>query len=463
MTDLRNLYPCGRIDRRGFLRHSAAGFLASAIGSLWADEGHLSEAHLPGSPRAKSVIYLFMCGGVSHIDTFDPKDNKYAGKIMDAIGFGDNNAPMKRPVIPCLRTFTPYGKSGIPVSDWFPNVGEVVDNIAVVRSMYCHQTNHFPAVLEHSTGKPLRQFEHPCLGSWVSYALGTANKNLPTFVNIGRPSSPVQLTGGYIGASYSATPFQPGDVPIPNLLPPGGATAQQRERQMQALSELDKQFRDDYAIESEIAARTKAFDLAARMMLEAPAIVDFSNEPDHVKALYGVGEKETDDFGRQLLLARRLVENGVRFIQICHAGGGNGKWDSHDDMKSHAPLCRAVDKPISGLIRDLRQRGLLESTLVVFTSEFGRTPWSQNTTGRDHNAMGFTSWLSGGGVKGGIIEGATDEVGYRAVEKPHYISDLQATILRQLGLNYQKMDFVVNGRTFHLVEEGQGPIQAILS
>jgi hypothetical protein len=460
---LSDIYPCGRIARRGFLLQSAAGFLGSALGSLWADDNQLSDARLPGTPRAKSVIYLFMCGGVSHIDTFDPKDNKYAGKIMDAIGFGDNNAPMKRPVIPCLRTFTRYGQSGIPVSDWFPNVGGVIDEIAVVRSMYCHQTNHFPAVLEHATGKPLRQFDHPCLGSWVTYALGTANKNLPAFVNIGRPSSPVQLTGGYIGASYSATPFQTGKVPIPNLLPPDESTPQQRERQMQALYEMDKQFREDYATESEIVARSKSFELAASMMLKAPAIVDFSNEPEHVKSTYGIGEKETDEFGRQLLLARRLAENGVRFIQICHAGGGNGKWDSHDDMKSHAPLCRAVDKPISGLIRDLKQRGMLDSTLVVFTSEFGRTPWSQNTTGRDHNALGFTTWMSGGGVKGGTVEGATDEVGYKAVENPHYVSDLQATLLRQVGLDYKKMDFVVNGRPFHLVEEGLGPITNILA
>jgi hypothetical protein len=199
------------------------------------------------------------------------------------------------------------------------------------------------------------------------------------------------------------------------------------------------------------------------MMLKAPAIVNFSNEPDHVKEMYGIGEEETDAYGRQLLLARRLVENNVRFIQICNAGGGNGKWDAHDDMKSHAPLCRAVDKPIAGLIRDLKQRGLLESTLVVFTTEFGRTPWSQNTTGRDHNAMGFTSWMAGGGIKGGVVEGATDEVGFKAVESPHYISDLQATILNQLGLNYKKMDFILNGRPFHLIEEGTGPIQKILS
>jgi hypothetical protein len=207
----------------------------------------------------------------------------------------------------------------------------------------------------------------------------------------------------------------------------------------------------------------KAYELAANMMLTAPDIVNFGTEPQHVKELYGIGANETHDFGNQLLLSRRLVENGVRFVQICHAGGGNGAWDAHDDMKSHGPLCRSVDKPISGLIRDLKQRGLLNNTLVVVTSEFGRTPWSQNTTGRDHNAMGFTTLLAGGGVKGGVVEGATDEVGYRAVEKRHYISDLQATILHQLGLNYKKMDFILNGRPFHFIEEGGGPMLGILS
>src|SRR5947209_12790462 len=238
MTDLQKIFPCGRIARRRFLFQSALGFMGSALGSLWADEGKMPGSRLPGEPRAKSVIYLFMCGGVSHIDTFDPKDNKFAGKIMDAIGFGDNNAPMKRPVIPCLRTFKRYGQSGIPVSDWFPEVGGVIEDIAVVRSMYCHQTNHFPAVLEHATGKPLRQFDHPTLGMWVSYALGTANKNLPTFVNIGRPSSPVQLTGGYLGATVAATPFQPGETPVPNLYPPKGGSSAERDRQMQALAAL---------------------------------------------------------------------------------------------------------------------------------------------------------------------------------------------------------------------------------
>jgi hypothetical protein len=442
---------------------AAHGFLGAAAGDLWAADGKLAGARLEGKPAATSVIYLFLCGGMSHIDTFDPKDNKYAGTMMDAIGFGDNNAPMKRPVIPILRTFKRHGKSGIPVSDWFPEIGSVIDEFAVVRSMYCHQTNHFPAVIEQTTGKPVRQFEHPCLGSWVTYALGSENRNLPAFVNIGRPSSPVQLTGGYLGTSYSATPFQSSGAPISDLELPAGLSRAARDRQMETLTELNRQFREDYANDMQIAARLRAYELAANMMMTAPDIVDFSKEPEHVTRQYGIGSKETDDFGRQLLLARRLVENGVRYIQICHAGGGNGSWDAHGDMKTHEPMCRAIDKPISGLIRDLKQRGLLDQTLVVLTSEFGRTPWSQNTTGRDHNGKGFSTLLAGGGVKGGVVEGATDEVGYRAVENPHYISDLQATILRQTGLDYKKMEFVLNGRTFRLVEEGTGPILNILS
>jgi arylsulfatase A-like enzyme len=199
------------------------------------------------------------------------------------------------------------------------------------------------------------------------------------------------------------------------------------------------------------------------MQLAAPQVVDFSNEPAQVLDLYGIGEKETDDFGRQLLLARRLAERGVRFIQICHAGGGNGAWDAHGDIKSQGPLCRATDKPIAGLIRDLKQRGMLDETLVVWSSEFGRSPWSQNTTGRDHNPRGYTVWLAGGGVKGGIAHGATDDVGYKAVENRHYYSDLHATILHQLGLDYKKMEVSVIGRTMRLVEESDGPIKDILS
>ena len=455
------LYPCGRYARRLFIHQIGGGFFGLALGGVFSEAQELPKAVI-GQPKAKSVIFLFMCGGVSHIDTFDPKDNKHAGKFIDAIGFGDNLAEMKRPVIPCLRAFTRYGKSGIPVSDWFPHVGGVIDDIAVVRSMWCHESNHFPAVIETATGHRGRQFDHPTFGSWVSYALGSANKNLPTFVNIGRPSSPVQLTGGYLGATVAATPFQAGETPIPNLYPPRSSSSAERKRQMQMLETMNREFREQYAINSDIQARANAYELAARMQLSAPEAVDFSSEPDPVKALYGIGEKETEEFGKQLLLARRLAEKGVRFIQICHSGGGNGGWDAHGDMKTHGPLCRATDKPIAGLIKDLKQRGMLDETLVVWTSEFGRTPWSQNTTGRDHNPKGYTSWMAGGGIKGGIVHGGTDDVGYKAVDSPHYYSDLHATILHQLGLNHKKMEVVAQGRTMRLVEEG-GPITEIIA
>jgi hypothetical protein len=444
---------------------AGGGFVGTALGGLWAADGKIQHAalgpHFP--PKAKSVIFLFMCGGVSHIDTFDPKGNRLAGTMIDATGFGDNLAEMRRPVIPCLRTFTRYGQSGIPVSDWFPHIGGVIDEIAVVRSIWCQESNHFPAVIETQTGHRGRQFDHPCFGSWITHALGTANRNLPTFVSIGRPSSPVQLTGGYIGASVAATPFQPGPTPIPNLRPPAGSSAAERERQMQALHDLNHEFRERYAINSDIVARTEAYELAARMQLAAPEVVDFASEPRYVQNLYGIGEQATDDFGRQLLLARRLAERGVRFIQVCHAGGGNGSWDAHGDIRTQGPLCRATDKPMAGLIRDLKQRGMLDETLVVWSSEFGRTPWSQNTTGRDHNPRGYTVWLAGGGIKGGVAHGATDEFGYRAVENRHYYSDLHATILQLLGLDHTKMEYQVFGRTIRLVEESTGPIQEILA
>jgi Protein of unknown function (DUF1501) len=450
--------------RRRFLFEAGLGFFGSAIGYLLAQEQG-DGAKLPGVPqaRAKSVIMLLMCGGVSHIDTFDPKDNKFAGKMIDAVGFGDNLAKMLRPVIHCSRTFKRYGESGTPVSDWFPHVGGVVDDLAIVRSMYCQETNHSPAVIEMATGHRDRLVDHPALGAWVSYSLGSANQNLPVFVNMGRASSPVQLNGGYLGATHAATPFRTGDTPIDNLYPPASVSHAERDQQMKALENLNREFRQRHAIEEDIAARLKSYELAARMQLEAPGVVDLSKEPKSVLDLYGMGAEPTDSFGRQLLLARRLAEKGVRFIQVCHGGGGNGAWDAHSDIASHEPLCRQTDKPIAGLITDLKARGMLDSTLVVWASEFGRTPWSQNTKGRDHNPRGFTVWLAGGGVRGGIIHGSTDEVGYKAVDKPHYISDLQSTILHQMGIDHKKMMISVNSRPVRLVEEGFGPMTDILS
>ena len=461
MTSLGN----NRLPRRAFMSGALSGLASTALGSLWAEDQMMLQPNslAPLRPKIRSVIYLFMCGGVSHIDTFDPKDRRWEGTFIDAIGFGDNLAAMKRPVIPCHREFTRHGQSGTPVSDWFPQVGKMVDDIAVVRSMYCRESNHFPAVIETATGHRGRQLENPTLGSWVNYALGTANRNLPAFVNLGRPTSPVQLTGGYLGAKYSATPFQSGATPIPNLYSAVPIIDSEQARRLDTLLDLNRDFRAQYELESAIAARRHAYELAARMQLSAPDVVDFSGESKHVKALYGIDQKETDSFGRQLLLARRLAERDVRFIQVCHGGGGNGRWDSHSDMKSHAPLCRETDRPIAGLLRDLKNRGMLDSTLVVWTSEFGRTPWSQNTTGRDHNPKGFTSWLAGGGVRGGTVYGATDDVGYKAVSQRTYIADLQATILHQFGLDAEKMEVEINGRPVRLVDRFADPIYGILS
>jgi membrane-anchored protein YejM (alkaline phosphatase superfamily) len=246
------------------------------------------------------------------------------------------------------------------------------------------------------------------------------------------------------------------------LHPPEGLSARERDRQMELLESMNGEFRARHALQSAIQARTRAYELAARMQMSAPEAVDFASEPAHIRSLYGLDDRHTEEFGKQLLLARRLSERGVRFIQVCHAGGGNGGWDSHGDMKTHEPLCRATDRPIAGLLRDLKQRGMLDDTLVVWTSEFGRTPWSQNTTGRDHNPKGYTSWLAGGGVQGGLVHGATDDVGYRAVENPHYYSDLNATILHLLGLDHTRMELPALGPVSRLVERG-GPIREILA
>ena len=292
-----------------------------------------------------------------------------------------------------------------------------------------------------------------------------ANKNLPTFVNIGRPSSPVQLTGGYLGATVAATPFQPGDTPIPNLNPPKGSSAAERERQMQALQDLNQEFREHYAHQLRHRGprrRPTSWPRGCSWPRRRSSISPASRST--CLDLYGIGEKETDDFGRQLLLARRLAEEGVRFIQICHAGGGNGGWDAHGDMKTHAPLCRAdrqADRrpdPRPEAARHARFARWWSGPASSAAARGRRTPPAATTT-----REGYTVWLAGGGVKGGIVHGATDDVGYKAVEHPHYYSDLHATILHQLGLDYKKMEIHVFGRTMRLVEEGDGPIKEILA
>ncbi len=451
-------------SRRSFLQRFGFGIGSSAFAYL-CNQGssRASDSLMPHMPpRANSVIFLFMCGGVSHMDTFDPKGNQLAGVMMDTTN-SNNGRPQKRPVIFCPRTFTRYGESGTPVCEWFPHIGSVIDDIAVVRSMRTHHIGHFPAAIQMATGHERQTFDYPSLGSWVSHSLGSVNENLPTYVNMGRPSSPLQLSGGFFGAKESATPFQASGAPLRNLQLPPSISDSQRRRQMESLAKLNEPFHQQFAFESEIAARVKSYELAARLQMSAPEAVNFNDEPQHVLNMYGIDEEVTSPFGRQTLLARRLVERGVRFVQICHGGKGNGDWDSHDSVEDHAPLARQTDKPIAGLLKDLKQRGLLDTTLVVWASEFGRTPWSQNTIGRDHNPYGFSVWLAGGGIKGGIVHGATDEIGLKAVDSPHYVGDLQATILRQLGLDYEEMEVEINGAPHKVIEECDGPIEAILA
>jgi hypothetical protein len=449
--------------RRSFLRRFGFGIGSSAFAYLCnqssSQTSHLLTPHIP--PQANSVIFLFMCGGVSHMDTFDPKGNQWAGKMMEVIG-SNNGRPQTRPVIYCPRTFTRYGESGTPVCEWFPHIGSVMDDIAVVRSMRTHHIGHFPAAIQMATGHKRQVFDYPSLGSWISYSLGSVNDNLPTFVNMGRPSSPLQLSGGFFGAKEAATPFQASGAPLRNLQLPPSVSDARRKQQMQSLVHLNEQFHQQYAFDSKIAARVKSYELAARLQVSAPEAVDFNDEPQHVLSMYGIDEEVTSPFGRQTLLARRLVERGVRFVQICHGGKGNGDWDAHDSVEDHAPLAQQTDKPIAGLLKDLKQCGLLDTTLVVWASEFGRTPWSQNTIGRDHNPHGFTIWLAGGGVKGGVVHGATDEIGLNAVDSPHNVGDLQATILMQMGLDYEQMEVEINGAPHKVIEECEGPIEAIL-
>ncbi|MEO2045322.1 MAG: DUF1501 domain-containing protein [Pirellulales bacterium] len=449
--------------RRSFFRHFGLGIGSSAFAYLCNQDnlrasGQLT-THMPA--RAKSVIFFFMCGGVSHMDTFDPKDNRWAGKMVDTTN-SNNGRPQSRPVLYCPRTFTRYGNSGTPVCEWFPHIGSVVDELAVIRSMRTHHIGHFQAAIQMATGHKRQVFDYPSLGSWISHSLGSVNENLPTFVNMGRPSSPLQASGGFFGAKEAATPFQANGMPLRNLQLPSGVSDLQRRRQMDSLAKLNEQFHQEFAFESEITARAKSYELAARLQMSAPEAVNFNDESQHVLNMYGIDEEVTNPFGRQTLLARRLVERGVRFIQICHGGRGNGDWDSHDSVADHAPLALQTDKPIAGLIKDLKQRGLLDTTLVVWASEFGRTPWSQNTIGRDHNPYGFSVWLAGGGIKGGIVHGATDDIGHKAIDSPHYVGDLQATILKQMGLDYEQMEVEINGAPHQVIEECDGPIEAIL-
>jgi hypothetical protein len=468
---------CPGVSRRTFLADLGMGFTGLALGSMLfrdgivrADAGRWAppdgKPHF--TPKAKSVIWFFLVGGVSQMESFDPKPelNKYAGKtIAESPYKATLESPFLkknlREVIPGLHKvhpkifpmqigYKPRGKCGTLVSDWWPHVGDCMDDIAVVRSLWTTDNNH-GAQLQYHTGRHALEGAFPTIGSWVHYGLGSLNENLPQFVVLGTPLA--DCCGGthghgshYLGPEHDGVRLNVDPRnPLPFATPGGDKFKEEQKAEFELLGKLNRLSGVEYPEDPALRARIKAYELAARM-----------------QQLYGLDNGTTRSFGQLCLTARRLVERGVRFIQIFHgSNGGAGAWDAHSNLKAgHASLCAQVDKPMAGLLKDLKQRGLLNDTLVCWGTEFGRTPGAQGANGRDHHPYGFSAWLAGGGIKGGVVHGATDELGFHAVENRHYVTDIHATVLHQLGLDPRRLE--VPGRKRLEIDYG-APIKEIIA
>ncbi len=456
--------PCHHYDRpssrRDFLRTAGCGFGAVALSALLGQPvlgatAGVTEAarQLPRRlGRAKNVIFLFMEGGPSHLDTFDRKPliNELDGQKLPA-GFKEPILAMGEsgnPIMGSQREWKQHGQSGLWISDWFSHVAAHADDLAVINSCVSDGINHAGGVCQMNTGSVFGG--RPSLGAWVSYGIGTVNLNLPGFVVL-KDSEKEVINGtrnwgtGFMPAVHQGVEFSPDGVPIRHLETPKGLTAERQRAKLDLLGELNRIHRTPRADNSELEARIRSYELAYQMQAEAPGVVDLRKETAATKALYGLDEKETAVFGRNCLLARRLVEHGVRFVQL-YSGAGSA-WDSHTQLEaSHGRLCRSVDKPIAGLLTDLKARGLLDETLVIWGGEFGRTPMSEQRGGRDHNPSGFSMWMAGGGVRGGQVIGATDELGLYAVKDKLHVHDLHATILALLGMDHTKVIYPHQGR-----------------
>jgi hypothetical protein len=441
-------------SRRDFLLRSGAGFGGLALPYLLAggaaQAAENAERVAMRRPSAKSVIFLFMEGGPSHLDLFDPKPqlNRLAGqplpasieRVVTAMG------EVESPLLASQRVWHQYGQSGLWISDWLPHLARHADDLCVIRSCWADGLNHVGSVCQMNTGSV--NAGRPSLGSWVTYGLGNENENLPAFVvlldNPQLPHGGKRNWGtGFMPATYQGSQFVEGDSPIPHLRSPVSDERQQRKR------ELLRRFNEHHAAEhpehAELEARIGAFELAFRMQAEAPEAVDLAAESAATERLYGLHHKSTRAMGRACLLARRLVERGVRFVQV-YCGSGS-KWDAHAHIEqNHTGLCQASDQPVAALLGDLKQRGLLDQTLVVWGGEFGRTPMSEKGDGRDHNPTGFTMWMAGGGVRGGRTIGATDDFGFHAVADRAHVHDLHATMLHALGLDHMQLTYSHNGR-----------------
>ncbi len=467
-------------SRRDFLSRAGGGFGALALYSLLIKEGVLpavaageTDIASGAAPAARgsakplnplasraghfaatadSVIFLFMDGGPSHLDTFDhkPSVNEYAGKplpdsierVITPMGVSNN------PLLASQRRWQRHGKSGLEISDWYPHVAQRADDLCVIRSCWADGLNHVGSVCQMNTGSILAG--RPSLGAWATYGLGTENQNLPGFVvlldNDREPPGGNRMWGtGFMPASFQGTRFRNGKSPVLHLAPPEGLDTAQQRYKLDYINQLNRSHLETRGNDFNLEARIAAYELAFRMQAEAPAAVDLAQETSTTQELYGLDDKTTSAFGRNCLLARRLVERGVRFVQL-YSGSGS-QWDAHAKIEeNHTRLCRSTDKPIAGLLKDLKDRGLLARTLVIWGGEFGRTPMSEKGDGRDHNPYGFTMWMAGGGVAGGKVVGATDDFGLKAVERRVHVRDLHATILELLGLDHTQLIYLNQGR-----------------
>ena len=435
--------------RRRFLAQAGGGIGIWAAQSL-IHQSLYGDAPAAALPRAKRVIWLFMHGGPSQVDLLDPKPalTRFAGQpLPDSFGQVMTRRDVARnPLLPEIAPFRPAGRSGLPISTLLPNIARHADDLCVVRSMHGDSVNHPQSVYQMNTGSIL--MGRPSVGSWVAYGLGSENKNMPAFVVLPDPGGglkggPPAWGSGFLPASYQGVTMRPGTHPILNLQPADSAPEDRLRRRLDLLQQLNQRHRAGRP-EDRLDASIEAYELAFRMQAEAPELVDIRGETAATERLYGIDHPETREFGIRCLLARRMVERGVRFVQL-YSGDTNG-WDAHQDvLKNHSQYCLRTDRPVGGLLTDLKQRGLLRDTLVIWGGEFGRMPMSEQGKGRDHNPWGYSLWMAGAGIRGGRAYGATDEIGLRASEDTVHVRQFHATVLRLLGLDHHALSFPHNG------------------
>ncbi len=477
---------CGR-TRREFIWQTGGGFGAAALSSMLGQDGFFQESAASDSisvnplaakpphfaPKAKSVIFLFMYGGPSHIDTFDykPTMNGMDGKTVEVKTFGRGGHRKGGRIVEPRWKFQQHGECGKWVSSLFPNVAKHVDDIAFLNSMTADSPIHGSAMLMMNSGKVLSG--SPALGSWVNYGLGSENENLPGFVVMLDPaggpiSGAKNWSSGYMPATYQGTVFRSNGAPILNLAPPEGISLDMQRQLIDSIQQANKTHLSTRVGNDDLSSRIASYELAYKMQSTAPEAVDLSTEDEKTKTLYGIDRDETRDFGTRCLLARRLVQRGVRFIQLYSGGAHNdSNWDAHGDLElNHNRHAGRTDQPIAALLTDLKQRGMLDETLVVWGGEFGRQPTAEYAkgSGRDHNSYGFTMWMAGGGIKGGISFGTTDELGSQAVENPLHVKHLHATVLHQLGMDPNQLSYFFGGLNQKLVGvEEVEPIHQIIA